>query len=92
MSEADPALTSAFERTACTVRELWLRYLALGGNADEVSVEAQVYGLMDLPPGEYNVLAHAVNEALDEVPGAVRGRKVRYLPAGDRGGLRRHSP
>ena len=76
----EPALPSAFRRTGLAVREVWIEYLSLGGNADEVSVAAQLHGVMDLPDGEYNVLAHTLNEALDELPG--RGPRVPYLPVG----------
>jgi hypothetical protein len=73
------ALAAAIGRTGLTTRELWIRYLALGGNADEVSLDAEVHGLVPLPPGEYNVLAHAVNEALDDLPPSARGPRVAYL-------------
>lgn len=75
----DPAVAAAFRRTGLTVRGLWFRCLALGGNADEVALEAQLCGLMALPPGEYNVVAHALNEALDELPDAAGGPRVPYL-------------
>jgi hypothetical protein len=82
----DPALTAAFRRCGVSVRDIWIAYLALGGNADEVSIEAQLYGLIDLPVGEYNVLAHTVNEELEELPEHEREPRVPYLPvrAGER--------
>lgn len=85
----DRALAAAFRRTGLAVRDLWLRYLALGGNADEVSVEAQLYGLASFPPGEYNVLAQAVNEALDELPDAARTPRVAMVRAAAEALLRR---
>ena len=72
-------LLSAFQRTGLRSRELWIRYLALGGNADEITVEAQVHGFLSLLPGEYNVLAHAINEALDDGPPDLRDPKVGYV-------------
>jgi len=83
------ALTSAFRTTGLDVRDVWVRYLGMGGNADEVSVGAQLHGLLDLPAGEYNVLAHTLNEALDELPPAERGARVPYLPVRASDGLRR---
>ncbi|MGY1603125.1 hypothetical protein [Geodermatophilus sp. SYSU D00815] len=71
-------LAAAHRRTGLTVRELWFRYLALGGNADEVSVEGQLHGLFDLPPREFNVLAHSVNEELDDLADA--GPRVPMRP------------
>ncbi|MGY1806354.1 hypothetical protein ACI8AF_03210 [Blastococcus sp. SYSU D00669] len=66
-AEGEPAVASAYRRTGLTPREVWFRYLALGGDADEVSVEAQLHGLLMLPPGEFNVLAQALNEELDDL-------------------------
>jgi hypothetical protein len=66
-------------RTAgLTTRDVWFRYLALGGNADETSVEAQIHGVLDLAPGEYNVLAHALNEALDDAAEKLTAARVAY--------------
>jgi len=59
---------AAYRLVGLSVRDVWIRYLALGGNADEVSVEAQIHGLVELPAGEYNVLAHTLNEELEELP------------------------
>jgi len=82
----EPELMEALRRCGLPVREIWIRYLALGGNADEVTVEAQLHGLLELPAGEYNVLAHTLNEELDELPAHERGPHVAFLPvdAGDR--------
>ena len=70
------ALASAYRRTGLSAREVWFRYLALGGNADEIWVELQLSDLLRLPPGEYNVLAQALNERLDELPAFRRGPRV----------------
>ena len=73
-------LPAAFRRSGLTLREAWIRYLSLGGNADEVSVAAQLEEVLDLSVGDYNVLAHALNEALDEITD--RGPRVAQLPVG----------
>jgi hypothetical protein len=62
-------LSIAFRVAGLTLRDVWFRYVALGGNADETSIEAQVHGVLSLPAGEYNVLAHSLNEALDDAEG-----------------------
>ena len=54
-------------RTGLDLEELWLRYVALGGDADPMEVDGYLYGLVLLTPGEHNVLACAVNEWLDEL-------------------------
>ncbi len=68
----------AHRLSGLTCREVWLRYLTLGGNADETSLEPQIHGVLDLPGGEYNVLAHAPNEALDDAPGYPGAGRVAY--------------
>lgn len=65
--EHQRALTEAFGGAQLTVEELWLRYFALGGDAGKVEIEAYLSGLMPLPSLQHNILAHAVNERLDEL-------------------------
>jgi hypothetical protein len=60
-------LKFAYERAGLTVDQLWLRYFALGGIAGRVEVEAYLSGLMPLPALQRDMLAHAVNERLDEL-------------------------
>jgi hypothetical protein len=60
-------LKIAYERAGLTVDQLWLRYFALGGNAGRIEVDAYLHGLMPLPELQRDVLAHAVNERLDEL-------------------------
>ncbi|HEX6340272.1 SpoIIE family protein phosphatase [Umezawaea sp.] len=60
-------LATCAERTGLSTDELWLRYFALGGDAGPVEVEAYLYGLLPLPAFQRDVLAHAINERLDEL-------------------------
>lgn len=71
-------LRAVYRVIGLSPRELWLRYVALGGNADELSVDAQLHGVIALPPGEFNVLAHAVNEEVDDLPEAASTPRVPY--------------
>jgi hypothetical protein len=70
--EQRSALAAAFRRADLSVEQLWIRYFALGGDADLVDVDAHLAGLMPLPPHQRDMLAHAVNERLDEVISAHR--------------------
>jgi hypothetical protein len=54
-------------RAELTVPELWLRYLALGGNGDEFDIEGYLQGLVPLETFDQQVLAVALNERLDDV-------------------------
>lgn len=66
-------LTLACRRADLTSEDLWLRYFALGGTASPMEVDGHLHGLVPLPPIQRDVLAHAVNERLDELahPGRV---------------------
>jgi hypothetical protein len=50
-----------------TLGQLWLSYFALGGEADQFEVDAYLNGVMALPPLQHDILAHAINERLDEI-------------------------
>jgi hypothetical protein len=65
--EQRSAVRAALERADLTLEELWTRYFALGGEADLMEVEGFLVGLMDLSPLQRDMLAHAVNERLDEL-------------------------
>ena len=49
------------------VEELWLRYFTLGGQAGQFEVEAYIHGAIALPALQRDILAHALNERLDEL-------------------------
>jgi hypothetical protein len=61
------ALHSAFGQAQLTLDQLWLRYFALGGDADLVDVDAHLAGLVPLSRTQGDMLAHAINERLDEL-------------------------
>jgi hypothetical protein len=58
---------AAFEASKLSVAELWLRYFALGGEASELEVDAYLNGAIALPAIQHDMLAHAINERLDEI-------------------------
>lgn len=53
-------------RSGLSPESVWMRYFALGGTADPVDADAHVAGLVTLPAPDGDLLAHAVNELLDE--------------------------
>ncbi|TKJ29881.1 hypothetical protein A6V29_19180 [Blastococcus sp. CCUG 61487] len=59
-------------RGELTVQELWLRYLALGGNHDEFDIDGYLQGVLPLDTLEQDILAVAVNERLSEIYRAAR--------------------
>jgi hypothetical protein len=72
------AVASVFARAELTVEELWLRYFALGGSLGLFEVEAYLHGVLHLPGFDRDVVAHVVNERLDELS---RHRRASYSRA-----------
>ena len=84
-SDPDPQrrfLQIALKRSALSLEDLWLRYFALGGDVGLMEVEAYLNGLMPLSAHERDVLAHALNEYLDEQSWAQRVPYSRPLAPG----------
>ncbi|MDQ0734726.1 hypothetical protein [Arthrobacter agilis] len=48
--------------------DAWLRYFGLGGTLDDFDIDGFLAGLISLPLTECNLLAHAVNELIEEQP------------------------
>lgn len=74
------SLSRAFQHAQLGVDQLWRRYFALGGDASPDEIDSYVNDHGELPTEQRDLLAHAVNERLDELPGAQRAtysRKIR---------------
>jgi len=69
------ALTSA----GITTGDLWLRYFSIGGYVGEYEVDAYIQSLLSLPPYDRDLLAHAANELIDELPPRPRAPYVEDL-------------
>ena len=59
-------MDAARVRAELTVQDLWLRYLALGGTGDAFDLDGYLQGLVPLETFQQDVLAQAVNEALED--------------------------
>ena len=57
----------AFEAAHISVDELWLRYFGLGGEAGRFELDAYLNGAIALPPSQHDIVAHAINERLNEI-------------------------
>jgi hypothetical protein len=55
-----------------TVQDLWLRYVALGGTGDAFDLDGFLQGLVPLEAFQQDVLAQALNEALEDCYRAYR--------------------
>jgi hypothetical protein len=58
---------NAFEAADLSVDDLWLRYFGLGGDAGRFEIDAYLNGAIRIPPMQHDLLAHAINERLDEI-------------------------
>ena len=59
-------MDAARVRTELTVQDLWLRYVALGGTGDAFDLDGYLQGLVPLETFQQDVLAQALNEALED--------------------------
>ncbi|WP_457971563.1 hypothetical protein [Arthrobacter sp. D1-17] len=48
--------------------ELWLHYFSIGGSVGEYEIAAHLQGAFPLPELQRDLLAHAANELIDELP------------------------
>lgn len=53
-------------RAELTVQDLWLRYVALGGTGDAFDLDGYLQGLVPSEVFQQDVLAQALNEALED--------------------------
>ncbi len=59
-------MDAARVRAELTVQDLWLRYVALGGTCDAFDLDGYLQGLVPLETFQQDVLAQALNEALED--------------------------
>lgn len=57
----------ARRRAGMSIQDLWRSCFELGGVVDPIELEAYLHGLMPLPAGQRDIIAHAVNERLAEL-------------------------
>ncbi|MDT0277611.1 PP2C family protein-serine/threonine phosphatase [Blastococcus goldschmidtiae] len=74
------ALSTGYAHADLSLEQLWMRYFALGGTGDLTDVDAFLHGLATLPDHESDLLAHAVNERLDELSTRHRVPYSRVIP------------
>ncbi|WP_336714842.1 hypothetical protein [Arthrobacter sp. USHLN218] len=75
-------LVLAIEQAGISAGQLWLRYFGLGGSAGEYEVEAYLHELHSLPALQRDLLAHAANELIDQLPPRPRAPYSDQHPTG----------
>jgi hypothetical protein len=62
------ATRGAIEESGISLHSVWIRYFALTGRAGEFEVDAYLNGSLELSVHERDLVSHAVNELIDELP------------------------
>lgn len=84
-SEQRRRFAESLRHADVSIEELWLRYFTLGGQAGQFEVEAYIHGAIALPSLQRDILAHALNERLDELySGATRAPYSQPANAADK--------
>ena len=60
------AAVAQFRQADLTLPELWTYYYGIGGNADEVVLDAYLNDMLELPPLQATLLHTAIQEMLAE--------------------------
>lgn len=64
------AIREAMEESRLSIGEVWMRYFSFTGAAGEYEIDACLNGSLELTAHERDLLAHAVNELIQELPQA----------------------
>ena len=64
--EPQRRMEAARVRAELTVQDLWLRYVALGGTGDAFDLDGYLQGVVPLETFQQDILAQALNEALED--------------------------
>ncbi|WP_342023432.1 hypothetical protein AAE021_16790 [Arthrobacter citreus] len=65
-------LREALSQAGIETSQLWMKYFSIGGEAGEYEVDAYLNGSFSLPPLQRDILAHAANELIDDLPPRLR--------------------
>ena len=85
-SEQAQATREAMQESGITLSAVWMRYFSFTGAAGEYEIDAYLNGSLELPSHERDLVAHAVNELIRELPPR---RLAPYSPNGKKPG---HGP
>ncbi|MDQ0769323.1 8-oxo-dGTP pyrophosphatase MutT (NUDIX family) [Pseudarthrobacter defluvii] len=66
--EQAQATREAMEEAGLPLHAVWTRYFSFTGAAGEYEIDAYLNGSMELAAHERDLLAHAVNELIKELP------------------------
>lgn len=61
-------LAAALRAAYISPGDLWLKFFSIGGSVGEYEVNAYLQGMLSLPPLQRDLLAHAANELIADIP------------------------
>ncbi|MGN7251486.1 MULTISPECIES: hypothetical protein [unclassified Arthrobacter] len=85
-------LREALQHARIDTADLWLHYFSIGGNVGEYEVDAHLQGAFPLPELQRDLLAHAANELIDELPPPPRAPYYQDLRSSRSTENHRHTP
>ncbi|MEQ7738584.1 hypothetical protein, partial [Escherichia coli] len=62
------ATRQAMDEAGLPIHAVWMRYFSFTGSAGEYEIDAYLNGSMKLPAHERDLVSHAVNELIKELP------------------------
>ncbi|MEV7661972.1 hypothetical protein [Paenarthrobacter sp. NPDC089316] len=62
------ATRQAMEEAGLRLNAVWMRYFSFTGEAGEYELDAYLNGSLELPAHERDLISHAVNELIKELP------------------------
>lgn len=62
------ATRQAMDEAGLPIHAVWMRYFSFTGSAGEYEIDAYLNGSMNLPAHERDLVSHAVNELINELP------------------------
>jgi hypothetical protein len=75
-------LRQAIVRSGLRLDDVWMHYFSIGGDVGALEVEAYLHHALSLPRLQRDMLAHAINELIDNTP-SLRAPYASELPQGD---------
>ena len=58
----------AMQQAGLFLNDVWMRYFSFTGAAGEYEIDAYLNGSLELPAHDRDLIAHAVNELINELP------------------------
>lgn len=62
------ATREAMDEARIAISAVWMRYFSFAGTAGEYEIDAYLNGSLEMPARERDLVAHAVNELIKELP------------------------